>query len=208
MNRPYAKKKSSKKLKSKNNKSNFSLKEKLLNWLEDQSVAYRFLGTFILLISTFYAFYFSTFNITKVHPVILNAQANVGAFLINIFDSSVHANGGRIQGNGFFMNVSGGCDGLEVTALLVASILAFPSTWHEKKQGLVKGILVLTILNILRLPVLYFAGAKVSKSVFDFLHIQGGFILFISISMFIWGKWIIDILNQRNQNQPPIAPRV
>jgi len=167
------------------------------SWWKDRSFLLRFLGVFILLMSAFYLFYFSPINAKYIHPPILGAQAAIGAFLIGLFESSAEAVGSIIRTNDFSMNISGGCDGLEVTALFVAGVIAFPSTWKEKWKGLGVGLTVLTILNILRFPILYWAGSKVSEELFDFLHIQGGFILFISISILMWGLWIIRIENER-----------
>ena len=187
------KKKKAQAKKAKAEKQGFSLK----HWWDNQSIALRFLGLFALLLGAFYAFYYSNFNISKIHPLILNAQAKLGSFLVNLMGQSTSADAQYIGGDGFNMSVSGGCDGLEVTALLVAGILAFPSTWKEKWKGLLYGVGTLTILNILRLPMLYFAGAKGSTALFDFLHVQGGFVIFISITMLLWGYWVIQVLNQR-----------
>ena len=186
-----------KKKASKQKQKSQSIKSRLANWWQDQSIALRFLGTFALMIGGFYAFYFSNFNITHIHPHILYAQAKLGSFFVNLMGQSTQADAQYIGGDGFNMSVSGGCDGLEVTALLVAGILAFPSTWKEKWKGLLYGVGILTVLNILRLPMLYFAGAKGSTALFDFLHVQGGFVIFISITMLIWGYWVIQVLNQR-----------
>ncbi len=174
-----------------------TLRSRLKTYWRNQSVSLRFLGVFALMIGAFYAFYYSDFNLTHIHPHLLNGQANIGAFLLGIMGQPVTAIGETISGDTFRMSVSGGCDGLEVTALLVAGILAFPSSWPEKGRGLLYGVGVLTILNILRLPMLYFAGAKGSQALFELLHVQGGFVIFISITMLIWGYWVIKVLNQR-----------
>ncbi|MEO1259152.1 MAG: archaeosortase/exosortase family protein [Bacteroidota bacterium] len=179
--------------KTKAKKQGFSLK----NWWGNQSTALRFIGLFALLLGLFYTFYYSKLNIENIHPHVLNAQAKLGSFLVNLLGQSTYADAQYIGGDGFNMSVSGGCDGLEVTALLVAGVLAFPSSWKEKWNGLLYGVGILTILNILRLPMLYFAGAKGSRALFDFLHIQGGFVIFISITMLLWGYWVIQVLNQR-----------
>ncbi|MEZ4955354.1 MAG: archaeosortase/exosortase family protein [Saprospiraceae bacterium] len=188
---------------SKQKQNNHKIKSRLVSWWDDQSIALRFLGLFALLLGLFYAFYYSNFNLKNIHPSILNAQAKLGSFLVNLFGQSTYADNQYIGGDGFNMSVSGGCDGLEVTALLVSGILAFPSTWKEKWKGLLYGGSILTVLNILRLPMLYFAGAKGSQALFDFLHVQGGFVIFISITMFIWGYWVIQVLNHRKTASVP-----
>jgi hypothetical protein len=68
------------------------------------------------------------------------AKANNPALLKEFLPPDFFADGQYIGSVGFNMSVSGGCDGLEVTALLVAGILAFPSTWKEKWKGLLYGV--------------------------------------------------------------------
>ena len=82
--------------------------------------------------------------------------------------------------------------------------LAFPSSWVEKGKGLLYGVLILTVLNLLRLPILYIVGANGSLALFEFFHVQGGFIVFIGITVFIWCYWIIKVLNNRKLTQETI----
>ena len=185
-----AKKKSTKKRKKKVEKSSsFNLKKRWTDFWANRSPALRFFGLFLLGMAAFYALYFSPFFAKTVHPPILNFQANIGSFLIGLTGIATDVAGSVIKGKEFSMDISGGCDGLEVTAILVAGILAFPSLWTSKFKGLGFGILALAVLNMLRYPVLYYAGAFGSANLFDFLHIQGGFIIFVSITIIIWGIW-------------------
>ena len=49
-----------------------------------------------------------------------------------------------------------GCDGAGVLFLVVAAIIAFPSTWRRKLIGLLLGIGLIYLLNLLRISILYF----------------------------------------------------
>jgi exosortase family protein XrtM len=49
-----------------------------------------------------------------------------------------------------------GCDGAGVLFLVVSAILVFPSKWGRKLIGLILGIGLIYILNLLRIGVLYF----------------------------------------------------
>ena len=152
---------------------------------------------FVILLVCFYFFYNSELNKSHLQPVVLNLQAQLGTFLINLFDSSVSVHGNVIHGNSFSMELSKGCDGIEVTALLLAGILAFPSNWKEKFKGLFWGVSIIALLNILRIPLLYWAGSRISTELFDLIHVQGGFIFFVSVTILIWAYWIINLINQR-----------
>lgn len=166
--------------------------------MKKQNLPLRFALVFLILMVCFYLFYNSSYNHDNIQPSILNFQAYLGALIISLFDSSVQVIANLVRGNGFSVEVSKGCDGMEVTALLIAGILAFPSSWKEKSKGLLWGVLIIGILNILRIPILYWAGSRISKELFDFIHVQGGFILFVTISIGIWAYWIMSILNDRS----------
>lgn len=49
-----------------------------------------------------------------------------------------------------------GCDGAGVLFLVVSAIVAFPSTWRRKLIGLLLGISLIYLLNLLRISALYF----------------------------------------------------
>jgi exosortase family protein XrtM len=49
-----------------------------------------------------------------------------------------------------------GCDGAGVLFLVASAIVAFPSTWRRKLIGLLLGISLIYLLNLLRISVLYF----------------------------------------------------
>lgn len=179
-----------KKKKSKSSsKKGFNLKESLSNFWKNQSPAVRPMVVFLGSMLVFYMIYLSEFFITNLDPIITGAQANIGSFLTNIFGKSTTAAGSVVSGKDFSMDISGGCDGIEVMAILIAGILAFPASWSARLKGILAGGALLAVLNLLRFPALYFAGASGSMELFDFLHIQGGFIIFVTITIVIWLYW-------------------
>ena len=75
----------------------------------------------------------------------------------------------------------------------MSGILIFPASRKQKVTGLVWGVGVLAVLNLFRIAALYLAGLYFSKTVFEILHIQGGFIIFTMISvllLFTWMNWV------------------
>ncbi len=180
-------------------KKKFDLLKSVNDFWTARSTAFRFSGIFLLCMMLFYVFYYSTFYIANIHPVIVNTQAKIGSFLISMFGHSTETVGSIINGNGFSLDISAGCDGIEVTAILVAGILAFPAFWSSRAMGIVVGVLIISALNLLRLPALFFTGLNGSMNLFDFLHIQGGFVVFVVISIIIWYIWAVWAMNKEKQ---------
>ena len=153
--------------------------------------AVRFLLFFGIGMVVFYAIYKSAFFDSYIGTPFVQLQAYLTAFLLNIFGASATAAGTVINGAeaGQSIDIKGGCDGLEATALLLCAVAVFPTNFKLKIPGLVFGFLALFVLNLLRLAVLYIAKGNASQAVFDLLHEQGGFIIFTALSIVIWMIW-------------------
>lgn len=80
------------------------------------------------------------------------------------------------------------CTGILGMIIFVSAVLAFPSTVKEKIVGILFGIPVLNIVNVVRVSLLGVVGIY-SKEVFDFCHhylLQGVFIAFVIVTWLIW----------------------
>jgi len=161
-------------------------------WQEKSSV-YKFIAAFFGCMVLFYAMYYSLFFENYLKGPILEVQTSAGATLLNLFGMPVSSSGDVIAGSGISVQVAGGCDGLEATALLLAAILVFPLPFKFKWPGLLAGLLTLTVLNVIRIAGLYLVKLH-WPSGFDFMHIQGGLYLFSFVTillMLIWANWAL-----------------
>ncbi len=162
------------------------------HWQEKSSV-FKFIAAFFGCMLLFYAMYYSVFFENYLKGPILQVQTSAGAMLLNLFGMSVSSSGDVIAGSGISVQVAGGCDGLEATALLLAAILVFPLPFKFKWPGLLAGVLTLTVLNVIRISGLYLVKLH-WPSGFDFMHIQGGLYLFSFVTillMLIWANWAL-----------------
>lgn len=154
---------------------------------------FRFLLLFSIGMILFYAFYNSAFFISYLKMPIVTTQANITSFILNILGAGTTAVGTIISEGGNMANsidIKGGCDGIEATALLLCAVTVFPIDTKYKIPGFFVGLIVLAVLNLLRLVGLYFAKAHASQSIFDMLHEQGGFVIFTAVSILIWMIWV------------------
>ncbi len=161
-------------------------------WQEKSSV-FKFIAAFFGCMVFFYAMYYSIFFENYLKGPILQIQTSAGAMLLNLFGMPVSSSGDVIAGSGISVQVAGGCDGLEATALLLAAILVFPLPFKFKWPGLLAGLLTLTVLNVIRIAGLYLVKLY-WPSGFDFMHVQGGLYLFSFVTillMLIWANWAL-----------------
>jgi len=141
----------------------------------------------------FYAFYYSPLYEQFIMEHLLGTQARLANFLLLLIGHDTEAIGDHLVGADFRVSIKGGCDGLEATALYISAVLAFPFAKAGLKwRGLWTGMLILSLLNLVRIAGLYLAGIY-WKAGFEFLHLHGGVILFTLIAIALWLLWVARI---------------
>ena len=147
----------------------------------------------------FYAFYYSPLYEKFVMPGLLNLQAKLASYVLILFGEKTSVDGDNIIGDTFKVSIHGGCDGLEATALYLIALIALPVvSFKEKYSALGYGLLILFVLNIFRIAILYYSGLY-WPGAFEFLHLHGGVIIFMMISVILWLIWVNIILNKRKK---------
>lgn len=130
-------------------------------------------------------------------PGLLNIQARLSSILLSFIGEKTTVEGDNIIGDTFKVSIHGGCDGLEATALYIVAMLALPLiSLKEKLPALGYGLLILSVLNIFRIALLYYSGLYWPKA-FEFLHLHGGVIIFMMISVLLWLIWVNKLLKNR-----------
>jgi exosortase family protein XrtM len=92
----------------------------------------------------------------------------------------------RIESRRVRLNILPGCEGTELFVLLIAGVLAFPSSWAAKLRGFALGLPLAFALNQLRVVGLY-AVVRDHASAFDLVH---GFVaptaLVVALGAYFW----------------------
>ena len=162
----------------------------------------KFFAIFAIGLLLFYGVYYSIFFQDIVKPLIVNFQTSISGFLLQLFGFAVETNMDQLIGSNILVKVSGGCDGIEATALYLIALFLFPIPIKYKWSGLLWGLLVLTILNILRIIGLFLV-AKYYPNNFEFMHTQGGLYLYSFITILlvlIWSDWALKNYQKELKN--------
>lgn len=118
--------------------------------------------------------------------------ANLCASLVTSFDSNAIAVGRVLRNptSGFGVSIQPGCNGVEPYIVLIAAIMAFPSSWSHRLWGLSLGFLAVQGLNVVRVISLFYLGQWNQKA-FDFAHAylwQGLIMLDVLVFWLYWAK--------------------
>jgi len=155
----------------------------------------RFLITFLILLLVFFGAQLTPWGQDYFVTPWTNGLAHFCAQLVAFFDETAVANGKilRSTANGFAVSIEAGCNGVEATLVLLAAILAFPSTTRQKLWGLGWGILAVQGLNVVRIISLFYLGQWNMKA-FEWAHLyiwQVLIMLDVLIVFLVWIRWSV-----------------
>ena len=152
----------------------------------------RFVVTFGVLMILFYAAYYTPRSISApiagVFDTCLDLYTKASAKVLGVLGNEVHVAGTTISSARFSVQIVRGCDAVEATALYVCAVIAFPVSWRRKPPGILGGVLLLVILNIIRIVSLYYIGIHF-PNVFRALHIDVWQPVFILVAVVLWLVW-------------------
>ena len=117
-------------------------------------------------------------------------NADVSAFIITTCAPSeqVSAHGPVIRSGDITLTVEKGCDGIAGMLLLTAAMLAFPARWKKKAVGIVAGVALMYVANLLRIILLYFT-FKYHSDMFDIMHTLIGQTVIIFVGVLFFAFW-------------------
>ncbi|HOJ69244.1 MAG TPA: archaeosortase/exosortase family protein [Candidatus Hydrogenedentes bacterium] len=83
------------------------------------------------------------------------------------------------------------CGAIEIMAIFIAAVLAFPATWRSRLIGLVAGVPLMYLVNIFRLFCLAIIGAlDPTRKWFTFAHEYVWQAVFIIFVVAVWMAWV------------------
>ena len=117
--------------------------------------------------------------------------AHVSASLLQLFDSTVHAQGILISNRetGQAVSIQPGCNGVEAMICLTAAVMATPATWRQRLFGLGIGYLAIQALNILRVISLFYL-LQWNQVWFEWAHLYLWQALIILDGLIVYLLWL------------------
>jgi archaeosortase B (VPXXXP-CTERM-specific) len=156
--------------------------------------AYRFVFLFLLYLAISATGYppFTEHFPNVVHGM-MTITADIEYWILRLFTDKVTVTQNLVSFMGFPVKIIVECTGIYEVLIFCSAVLAFPTTWSKRGQGLLMGIPLLYLFNVVRIMVLILVG-KFWPSIFDFMHIyfwQATLILMITS---VWLLWIFKVV--------------
>jgi exosortase family protein XrtM len=117
----------------------------------------------------------------------LGAYARAAGSLIHLADPTLRVSGADLVGR-TSLTVAKNCDAMDVNLLLVAAMIAFPAPWKRRLVGIVAGVGVLSIVNLLRIVALYQINIHAPRA-FEFIHAEVFPLVMVVLAVAAFGVW-------------------
>lgn len=136
-----------------------------------------------------------------VTPQVQSVDGKFSRALVSVSHALIRLGGGHATRTGAILRAPGGfgvemrdgCNAVNVTILLCAAVLAFPSSWKMKAIGLAAGIAIIQAVNIIRFITLFYLG-QYSTTWFDFAHAYLWESLIMLDTMVVFWYWVTRVL--------------
>ena len=156
---------------------------------------------FFLLFLTIQAVLFGVEMLTTVQEAVVlpwtGWVAKASAVIVHMIDPTVIAQGKILQSakTGFGVSIEPGCNGIEAAVVLIAAIVAFPSSWKMKLWGIGLGFIAVQAVNLIRVVSLFFLG-QWNMQVFEFAHLYMWQALIMLDVLVVWLLWMRYVAKQ------------
>lgn len=151
-------------------------------------------GRFVALFALFFLLGFGVLLAPFVQPAVLafsRGLVSASGAIIRICGGKVLVEGPilRSETNGFAVEMKDGCNGANVTILLWAAVLAFPSSMLWKAKGLAAGTIAIQAINFVRFISLFYLG-QFNMTLFDLAHAYLWEALIMLDAMVVFWLWV------------------
>ena len=156
-------------------------------WYATKKPVFYFALKFVGLIALLYALLATSFFDRALYSY-LEANAWLANGILHAMGQDTHLSEITITSSRFAMTIRRGCDAVEPTWIFCAALVAFPAPWRHKIAGMLVGILVLQLLNLVRIVTLYWIGVH-WPVFFNSAHLEIWPVLFILTSILLFVLW-------------------
>jgi exosortase/archaeosortase family protein len=154
----------------------------------------RFAGVFVVVggaLLTLYSFPYAEHGLHESwFARYLALYAQLAGLVLHLFDSGVRVVGNDLVGR-VSLTVAKNCDAMDVSLLFTAAVVAFPARWSRRLAGIAIGVLILTIVNVLRIASLYYVDLR-WPSAFETIHAEVWPLAIVAIAagaFVVWSRW-------------------
>jgi exosortase/archaeosortase family protein len=129
----------------------------------------------------------------------LGAYASAAGFVLDLIGFENQVRGTTIILGERAVGVVRGCDAMEPIALYMAAVLALQVSWRSRLVGILGGVALLVLINLLRIIALTIVSARYSEH-FETAHLTVGQTIFVVCTLIVWFLWALWASRRRPEH--------
>ncbi|MDB2410191.1 archaeosortase/exosortase family protein [Pseudomonadales bacterium] len=161
------------------------------NFFDEYGSSLSFVGTAAFVFAILQIIYFQLYIHSPAFYAYLNVCADLSTMLLNLAGEEVVLSGRTlVSAAGPTVTVVEGCDALRIHSVLVAVILAYQCSLKDKLIGVVAGVGIMYLLNLIRISLLLWIDVHATEW-FDVFHhtiLPFGLWLTAMVYFYYWGR--------------------
>jgi exosortase H (IPTLxxWG-CTERM-specific) len=120
--------------------------------------------------------------------------ARISKQIFGLLGTDAVATGTIVRSKDFAIDIRNNCNGVFVSAIFLAAVLAYPSSWKSRGLGVLIGIPAIYLINLARVITLFYVGIYFPRF-FERTHVLIWQSLVIFFALLIWMFWIERFTN-------------
>jgi len=161
------------------------------------------LSVLVLILLFFAALGNATFDRRFVSPY-TDFVTKSSAVFLSATGARVTSHAHLISSPSFAVEVQPVCNGLEVTAIYTAAVLAFDASLGGKAAGLAGGLSIIYLINIIRIAALFRIGERFQQA-FEQVHYYYAQALVVVATVGVWLVWVHLFSQYGRKNRRPLS---
>ena len=137
-------------------------------------------------------------NYPVLHAGLATTMAQAEYWIFSLFTDDISMQARTVTYSGFPVTIVGECVGLLEFMIYTAAILAFPASWRQRAIGLVCGLPLLYLFNLVRIMMLLLVGAS-SAELFEFFHVYFWQITLVLLVGGVWLLWVLLVVRREDR---------
>ena len=151
--------------------------------------AVRTIGIFLLTVAVLEIAYLAISESSQFLTV-ARSTAQIAALVLSMLGEAVWVDGTSLYSPLLIMRIVPECTAVTPTIVFAAAVLAFPSSVSVKLKGLLLGIVVLYLINLVRVVSLYYIGTRAPEHM-EFAHIVVWQTVIVLFAIGLWSLWAV-----------------
>jgi exosortase H (IPTLxxWG-CTERM-specific) len=147
---------------------------------------------FLVLFLTILGVSFTTIALNRVNDAFVVPYtafiAEVSGLVLRLFGEQASVNNCVVSSPRFAVTIYNGCNGLITSLIFISGVLAFPARWGAKVVGVIGGLLMIQIINLIRIISLFYIGVFL-PALFNQSHIFIWQSVVILAGVALWVLW-------------------